>query len=155
MEPRERAAFLKRNALRPEVWPAEHRASKDNRAWLLLDPSRASNSCSLPGKPVAYNYGLLRLNSGLLWGMVAHDFWLLGFPGRHLLAPKASCEKLSGLRKTAFWCSKILLLRGWMFRTVGHLSVCKGLSAQCLFNVLGSEVWASTGPLRVLVGFDI
>ena len=32
-----------------------------------------------PGKPVAYNYGLLCLNNGLLWSIVACDFGLLGF----------------------------------------------------------------------------
>ena len=36
----------------------------------------------LPGKPVAYNYGLLWLLYGLLWGIVAYYFGLLGFPGR-------------------------------------------------------------------------
>ena len=35
----------------------------------------------LPGKPGAYNYGLLSVNSGLLWGIVACYFGLLGFPG--------------------------------------------------------------------------
>ena len=36
--------------------------------------------CMLPGKPVAYNYGLLWLIYGLLWGIVANCFWLLGVP---------------------------------------------------------------------------
>ena len=39
---------------------------------------------ALPGKPVAHNLGLLCLNDGLLWGIVAQYFWLLGFPGRVL-----------------------------------------------------------------------
>ena len=32
-------------------------------------------------KPVALNLGLLWLIYGLLWGIVACDFWQLGFPG--------------------------------------------------------------------------
>ena len=35
----------------------------------------------LPGKPVVCNYGLLSINSGLLWSIVACCFGLLGFPG--------------------------------------------------------------------------
>ena len=35
----------------------------------------------IPGKPVACNYGLLWLISGLLWGIVAYYFGLLGVPG--------------------------------------------------------------------------
>ena len=38
----------------------------------------------LPGKPVACNYGLLSVNSGLLGGIVACDLKLLGFPGAFL-----------------------------------------------------------------------
>ena len=34
-----------------------------------------------PGKPVACNYGLLWLIYGLLWGLVACCFRLLGVPG--------------------------------------------------------------------------
>ena len=37
---------------------------------------------NLPGKPVAYNYGLLSINYGLLWGIVASFFGLLGVPGK-------------------------------------------------------------------------
>ena len=36
---------------------------------------------TLPGKPVAYNSGLLSVNSGLLWSIVAYYFGLLGVPG--------------------------------------------------------------------------
>ena len=36
----------------------------------------------VPRKPVAYNDGLLWLNLGLLWCIVAYDFGQLGFPGR-------------------------------------------------------------------------
>ena len=36
---------------------------------------------TLPGKPAAYNNGLLSINYGLLWGIVAYCFRLLGFPG--------------------------------------------------------------------------
>ena len=36
----------------------------------------------LPGKPVAYNYGLLAVSYGLLLGIVVYCFRLLGFPGR-------------------------------------------------------------------------
>ena len=35
----------------------------------------------VPGKPVAHNYKLRSMDYGLLWGIVAHDFGLLGFPG--------------------------------------------------------------------------
>ena len=35
----------------------------------------------LPGKPVAYNNGLLSINHGLLWSIVACFFGLLGVPG--------------------------------------------------------------------------
>ena len=37
---------------------------------------------SIPGKPVAQNCGLLSVNNGLLWGIVAYYFRLLGVPGR-------------------------------------------------------------------------
>ena len=37
---------------------------------------------SLRGKPIAFNYGLLWLLYGLLGGIVACWFWLLGVPGR-------------------------------------------------------------------------
>ena len=36
---------------------------------------------SIPGKPVACNHGLLSVNYGLLWGIVASYFGLLGVPG--------------------------------------------------------------------------
>ena len=40
----------------------------------------------LPGKPVAHNYGgLLSVNNGLLWGIVAYYFGPLGVPGRALM----------------------------------------------------------------------
>ena len=35
----------------------------------------------LPEKPVAYNNGLLSMNHGLVQGIVAHSFGLLGLPG--------------------------------------------------------------------------
>ena len=35
----------------------------------------------LPGKPVAYNFGLLWIYYGLLWDIVAYYFGLLGVPG--------------------------------------------------------------------------
>ena len=35
---------------------------------------------NVPGKPVAYNNGLLSINYGLLWGIVACNFRLLGVP---------------------------------------------------------------------------
>ena len=38
----------------------------------------------IPGKPVAYYYGLLWLIYGLLWGIVACYFGLLGVPGKYL-----------------------------------------------------------------------
>ena len=34
---------------------------------------------------MAYNYGLLSVNYGLLWGLVACDFGLLGVPGKEIL----------------------------------------------------------------------
>ena len=45
---------------------------------LIVPAMRVGN---LPGEPVASNYGLLSMNSGLLWGIVAYYFRLLGFPG--------------------------------------------------------------------------
>ena len=36
----------------------------------------------VPGKPVAYNNGLLSINYGLLWSIVACCFELLGVPAR-------------------------------------------------------------------------
>ena len=41
----------------------------------------AKSPLILSGKPVAYNSGLLWLLSGLLWGIVASYFGLLGVPG--------------------------------------------------------------------------
>ena len=40
------------------------------------------NEKGLPGKPVAYDNGLLCMYCGLLWGIVACYFRLLGVPGR-------------------------------------------------------------------------
>ena len=46
----------------------------------------------LPGKPVAWNFGLLWIYYGLLYGIVACSFGLLGVPGidrscrKHLIA---------------------------------------------------------------------
>ena len=37
---------------------------------------------ALPGKPVGSNNRPLSINYELLWGIVAHYFGLLGFPGR-------------------------------------------------------------------------
>ena len=37
----------------------------------------------VPGKPVAYNDGLLSVNCGLLWDIVAYFFGLLGVPGSY------------------------------------------------------------------------
>ena len=39
---------------------------------------------SVPGKPVAHSYGLLSVNYGLLYGIVACYFGLLGVPGSPL-----------------------------------------------------------------------
>ena len=36
---------------------------------------------------MACKYGLFSVNYGLLWGIVAHCFGLLGVPGRFFLAP--------------------------------------------------------------------
>ena len=33
---------------------------------------------------MAHNYGLLETKNGLLWGVLAYIFWLLGVPGRGL-----------------------------------------------------------------------
>ena len=38
-------------------------------------------SCGVPGKPVAYYYGLLSVNYGLLWSIVVFYLGLLGVPG--------------------------------------------------------------------------
>ena len=55
------------------------------RQWLRVPRQSAGKINSmkdyLPGKPVACNYGLLSINHGLLWGMVANYFGLLGFSG--------------------------------------------------------------------------
>ena len=51
-----------------------------------------------PGKPVAYNHRLLSMPDGLLFGMVAYNFGLLGFPGVSLrLTLSRNCHCL--LRK--------------------------------------------------------
>ena len=39
------------------------------------------NTPLLPGKAVAHNLGLLCLDTGLPWAIVAHYFGLLGIPG--------------------------------------------------------------------------
>ena len=49
---------------------------------LLLIRKNCLHPGNLPGKPVAYNWGLLCQIYGLLWGIVACYFGLLGFPGR-------------------------------------------------------------------------
>ena len=41
----------------------------------------AHKAKAVPGKPVAYYKELLWLICGLLWGIVAYSFGLLGFPG--------------------------------------------------------------------------
>ena len=40
-------------------------------AWELSPIHPTTTITSLPGKPVAYNYGLLWIYYGLLWGIVA------------------------------------------------------------------------------------
>ena len=64
------------------------------RALLLADAALLSSASSpptqpdnepVPGKPVAYHNGLLSINYGLVWGIVACCFGLLGVPGTHLL----------------------------------------------------------------------
>ena len=75
----------------------------------------------IPGKPVAYNYGLLLLIYGLLYGIVACYFRPLGVPGRymHIHVPYAHTldhmSVLSELRASAskcqgdrWWCRLIL-----------------------------------------------
>ena len=52
----------------------------------------------LPGKPVAYSDGLLLMDYGLLWSVVAYHFRLLGFPGSGIDAwpsfkPGCDCQK--------------------------------------------------------------
>ena len=46
--------------------------------------SRAISLVDIPGKPVAYNDRLFSINKGLLYGIVACCFGLLGVPGRIL-----------------------------------------------------------------------
>ena len=48
----------------------------------------------LPGKLVAYNYGPLSMNCGLLYGAVAYHFGFRGFPDRALMG---TMEALSGV----------------------------------------------------------
>ena len=66
------------------------RRSVDQRSWASGKSYGASAAawslhCNcrslLPGEPVACNFGILWLIHGLLWGKVAYDFGLLGFPG--------------------------------------------------------------------------
>ena len=45
-----------------------------------------------PGKPVAHNYGQLSVNNGLLRGIVACYFGLLGVPGLSHFSGKARTE---------------------------------------------------------------
>ena len=47
----------------------------------VCDLGRNMESAGLPGKPVAYNYGLLSVNYGLLWSIVTCYLGLLGVPG--------------------------------------------------------------------------
>ena len=47
----------------------------------LTGPTWVQYTKYVPGKPVACNYGLLWLIRGLLWGIVAYSFGLLGVPG--------------------------------------------------------------------------
>ena len=54
-----------------------------------LDLQSTQNNCTYPGKPVAYNYGLLWLLYGLLWGIVAYYYGLLGVPGTLCFGIKA------------------------------------------------------------------
>ena len=49
----------------------------------------------LPGKPVACNFGLVWLISGLLWTVMAHYFRLLGFPDTCLCGPGGAKCKLA------------------------------------------------------------
>ena len=54
-------------------------------------PGGSEIPCLLPGKPGAHNLWLLSFDFGLLWGVVACDFGLLGFSGtfcRHPRPPK-------------------------------------------------------------------
>ena len=39
----------------------------------------------LPGKPVDHNLGLLCLDNGLLWAILACHFGLLGIPGIYII----------------------------------------------------------------------
>ena len=45
----------------------------------------------LPGEPVACSYGLLSVNYGLLWGIVACCFGLLGCPGMYHVEVYLTC----------------------------------------------------------------
>ena len=46
-----------------------------------------------PGEPAAHNSGLLETNKGLLWGIVAYYFQLLGCPEIEPISPKGGCNK--------------------------------------------------------------
>ena len=55
---------------------------------------------------MAHNYGLLETNNGLLWGIVACNFWLLGVPGRLL---KHVPEKIMAFRHFSCGLKAIIL----------------------------------------------
>ena len=70
------------------IWPSGDYFHKFDRTPLFrrsgagLVKSKFRDAKIIPGKPVAYNYGLLSTNNGLLWGIVANYFGLLGVPGK-------------------------------------------------------------------------
>ena len=55
--------------------------SSRGRLGATLGADRRLPNFAPPGKAVAYDNRLLPINSGLLWGVMACYFGLLGFPG--------------------------------------------------------------------------
>ena len=56
---------------------------------------------SIPGKPVAHNNELLSFNYGLLYGILAHYFGLLGVPA------KLFCSNPASARSTAWQLTRL------------------------------------------------
>ena len=67
-----------------------------------------------PGKPGACNDGLLRLNNGLLWGIVACCFGLLGLPGRRWAYGESPAAPSSPKPKESSRNSGLLALQAFL-----------------------------------------
>ena len=68
---------------------SQSRQAQGSKASVPKCPAMEDSQCEAqlcreyqPGKPVACNYGLLSVNYGLLWSIVAYFLGLLGVPRR-------------------------------------------------------------------------